>query len=35
MKKPVRIAVTGAAGNIAYALLPRIARGACLATTSR
>ncbi|MDA7962662.1 MAG: malate dehydrogenase, partial [Gammaproteobacteria bacterium] len=30
MKKPVRIAVTGAAGNIAYALLPRIARGGML-----
>jgi len=27
MKPPLRIAVTGAAGNIAYALLPRIAAG--------
>lgn len=27
MKKPVRVAVTGAAGNISYALLFRIARG--------
>ncbi|MGR3913829.1 MAG: malate dehydrogenase [Gammaproteobacteria bacterium] len=27
MKPPVRITVTGAAGNIAYALLPRIAAG--------
>ena len=30
MKNPVRIAITGAAGNIAYALLPRIARGGML-----
>ena len=27
MKKPVKIAVTGAAGNISYALLFRIAAG--------
>jgi FlaA1/EpsC-like NDP-sugar epimerase len=26
LKKPVRVAVTGAAGNIGYALIPRIAR---------
>ncbi|PJB72490.1 MAG: malate dehydrogenase [Alphaproteobacteria bacterium CG_4_9_14_3_um_filter_47_13] len=30
MKEPVRIAVTGAAGNIGYALLPRIASGEML-----
>ena len=28
MKKPVRVAVTGAAGQIGYALLFRIAEGA-------
>jgi malate dehydrogenase len=28
MKQPIRIAVTGAAGNIGYSLLPRIASGA-------
>ena len=28
MKSPIRIAVTGAAGNIGYSLLPRIASGA-------
>ena len=27
MKEPVRVAVTGAAGQIGYALLPRIASG--------
>ncbi|MFT4648610.1 MAG: malate dehydrogenase, partial [Glaciecola sp.] len=26
-KTPLRVAVTGAAGNIGYALLPRIASG--------
>jgi hypothetical protein len=26
LKKPIRVAVTGAAGNIGYALIPRIAR---------
>ena len=30
MKRPVRVAVTGAAGNISYALLFRIASGAML-----
>jgi malate dehydrogenase len=30
MKNPLRIAVTGAAGQVAYALLPRIASGAML-----
>ena len=30
MKKPIRVAVTGAAGNIGYALLVRIASGAML-----
>lgn len=29
MKKPIRVAVTGAAGNIGYALLWRIANGEC------
>ena len=29
-KKPIRVAVTGAAGNIGYALLFRIASGAPL-----
>ena len=29
-KKPVRVAVTGAAGQIGYAILPRIASGAML-----
>ena len=29
-KKPIRVAVTGAAGNIGYALLFRIASGAML-----
>lgn len=29
MNKPIRVAVTGAAGNIGYALLFRIASGAC------
>ena len=28
MKQPIRIAVTGAAGQIGYSLLPRIASGA-------
>ena len=28
MPKPIRIAVTGAAGQICYSLLPRIANGA-------
>ena len=34
-KKPVRVAVTGAAGQIGYALLFRIASGEMLAKTSR
>jgi malate dehydrogenase len=34
-KKPVRVAVTGAAGQIGYALLFRIARARCWARTSR
>ena len=29
MKQPIRVAVTGAAGNIGYALLWRIASGDC------
>ena len=29
MKTPIRVAVTGAAGQIGYALLFRIASGAC------
>ena len=29
MKAPIRVAVTGAAGNIGYALLFRIASGSC------
>ena len=33
--KPVRVAVTGAAGQIGYGLLFRIASGACSAPTSR
>ena len=32
MKKPIRVAVTGAAGNIGYALLWRIASGDCFGT---
>src|SRR5437764_9198701 len=32
MKKPVRVAVTGAAGQIGYSLLFRIASGALLGT---
>jgi len=28
MKSPIKVAVTGAAGQIGYALLPRIASGA-------
>ena len=32
---PVNVTVTGAAGNIGYALLFRIASGALLAPTSR
>ncbi|MBI5062535.1 MAG: malate dehydrogenase, partial [Desulfatitalea sp.] len=27
MKKPVRVTITGAAGQISYALIPRIAHG--------
>jgi malate dehydrogenase len=34
-KKPVRVAVTGAAGQIGYALLFRIASARCWARTSR
>ena len=34
-KNPVRVAVTGAAGQIGYALLFRIANGDMLARTSR
>jgi len=34
-KSPVRVAVTGAAGQIGYSLLFRIASGAMLARTSR
>ena len=32
MKKSIRVAVTGAAGNIGYALLWRIASGDCFGT---
>jgi malate dehydrogenase len=32
LKKPIRVAVTGAAGQIGYALLPRIASGEMLGT---
>ena len=32
MKEPIRVAVTGAAGNIGYALLWRIASGDCFGT---
>ena len=32
MKNPIRVAVTGAAGNIGYALLWRIASGDCFGT---
>ena len=35
MKAPVRVAVTGAAGQIGYALLFRIASGEMLGRTSR
>ena len=35
MKTPVRVAVTGAAGQIGYALLFRIAAGEMLGRTSR
>ncbi len=34
-KAPLKVAVTGAAGQIAYSLLFRIASGAMLALTSR
>jgi malate dehydrogenase len=35
MKSPVRVAVTGAAGQIGYALLFRIASGECWGGTNR
>jgi hypothetical protein len=35
MKAPIRVAVTGAAGNIGYSLLWRIASGDCFGPISR
>ena len=35
MKRPIRVAVTGGAGQIAYSLLFRIGNGEVLATTNR
>jgi len=35
MKQPVRVAITGAAGNIGYAIAFRIAFGDMLGPTSR